>query len=97
VEGWACWRGLWYHRRMAEHRIRLTDEDVWLITAALRARKPMARGVRRVHLERLLRRLVECVPGNPDWILGRMRQLRLTSDRTNEGGLNACLYRWIGA
>jgi hypothetical protein len=52
---------------MADHRIRLTDEDLALIVAALRARAAMTRGLRRHRVERLAERLLELAPGNPKW------------------------------
>ena len=54
---------------MADHRIRLGDEDIALIVAALHARAAMTRGPRRHRVERLADRLAECSPGNPKWLL----------------------------
>jgi len=55
---------------MADHRIRLTDDDILLITSALRARAAMAKEgtARRHRIERLATRLSEGVRGNPQWI-----------------------------
>lgn len=52
-----------------DHRIRLTDEDLGLMVAALRARAAMTRGLRRHRVERLAERLAEAVRGNPRWVL----------------------------
>jgi len=54
---------------MAEHRIRLTDEDIALIISALRARAAMTTGLRRHRVERLALRLAESQRGNPRWLL----------------------------
>lgn len=59
---------------VSDHRIRLTDEDLALIVAALRARAAMARGKRRHRVERLASRLAEGVRGNPKLILGEYEQ-----------------------
>lgn len=50
---------------MSDHRVRLTDADLDLIVAALRARGAMTRGLRRHRIERLAERLSEMAPGNP--------------------------------
>lgn len=52
-----------------DHRVRLTDSDLDLIVAALRARAAMTRGKRREQLEYLALRLAEMAPGNPNWVL----------------------------
>jgi len=54
---------------MADHRIRLTDDDIALIVSALRARRAMARGLREHRVDRLVARLTEGVRGNPKWII----------------------------
>lgn len=54
---------------MADHRIRLTDEDILLIVSALRARAAMAGPARRHRIDRLASRLMEGRPGNPQWLL----------------------------
>jgi hypothetical protein len=54
---------------MSDHRIRLTDEDIALILAALRARRAMSRGLREHRIDRLIARLGEGVRGNPKWII----------------------------
>ena len=65
---------LWYHRGMREHRIRLNDEDIALIVAALTARAGMARGARLHRVNRLVARLSECQRGNPQWLLDGFTQ-----------------------
>jgi hypothetical protein len=52
---------------MGDHRIRLDDDEVGLIVAALRARRAMARGNMLLRLDRLVERLAEGKPGNPRW------------------------------
>lgn len=59
---------------MADHRVRLTDEDIALIVAALRARAAMARGMRAHRVWRLAERLGEMHRGNPKWMLGEYAQ-----------------------
>lgn len=59
---------------MAEHRLRLTDEDIDLIVAALSARAAMAKGPRLHRIQRLRDRLAEGRPGNPKWILDEESQ-----------------------
>jgi hypothetical protein len=59
---------------MDTHRIRLTDGDIALIVAALRARAAMSGELRRHRIERLASRLAEGVRGNPKWILGEDEQ-----------------------
>ena len=59
---------------MAEHRIRLTDDDLDLIVAALRARAAMTSKLRRHRVERLADRLAELAPGNPKWRLDELGQ-----------------------
>lgn len=59
---------------MSERRIRLSDEDLELIVAALRARAAMARGLRGHRLQRLATRLAEGGRGNPKWRLGELEQ-----------------------
>ena len=54
---------------MADHRIRLSDEDLALIIAALRSRAAMTRGLRRHRVERLVERLADGQRGNPKWVL----------------------------
>lgn len=54
---------------MTDHRIRLTDEDIALIVAALSARKAMTGSERRVRIERLVERLSEGARGNPNFRL----------------------------
>jgi hypothetical protein len=54
---------------MSDHRIRLTDEDIVLIIASLRARRAMMRGAREHRVDRLIARLSEGVRGNPKWII----------------------------
>ena len=59
---------------MAEHRIRLTDEDLGLIVAALRARRAMTATLRQHRVDRLIDRLSELDPGNPKWRLDEFGQ-----------------------
>lgn len=60
---------------MADHRIRLTDQDVALIVAALKARRAMTESVRQHHVDRLIARLSEGTRGNPRWIIDEEGQL----------------------
>src|ERR1700686_4130014 len=49
-----------------QHRIRLSDADIDLITAALAARRAMRRSeAGRRELDNLIARLDNCAPGNP--------------------------------
>jgi hypothetical protein len=57
-----------------DHRLRLTDEDILLIVAALRARLAMARGSRAHRIMRLADRLAESSRGNPKWLLDELGQ-----------------------
>lgn len=59
---------------MADRRIRLTDDDIDLIVAALRARAAMAGPMRRHRIERLADRLAEGGRGNPKWRLDEYGQ-----------------------
>lgn len=59
---------------MAEHRVRLDEEDVQLILSALAARRAMTEGLRRHRVDRLLVRLREMLPGNPQWRLDEYGQ-----------------------
>lgn len=59
---------------MRDHRIRLTDDDLSLILAALRARAAMAGPMRSHRIERLYSRLAQATPGNPKWILDEFGQ-----------------------
>jgi len=59
---------------MAEHRIRLTDEDMAQIVAALRARAAMRRGAAAHRVWRLAERLSEIHRGNPKWMIDEYRQ-----------------------
>lgn len=61
---------------MPDHRVRLSDEDLDLIVAALRARAAMARGLRLHRVERLASRLADLAPGNPQWRIDADEQLR---------------------
>jgi hypothetical protein len=60
---------------MAEHRIRLTDEDVTLITSALAGRWAGSGEHRKRHIERLIARLSDGGSGNPEWRLGPVPSL----------------------
>ncbi len=54
-----------------EHRIRLSDDDIEEIVAALAARRAMRRSAQgRQHLDRLIHRLDQCMPGNPALLRG---------------------------
>lgn len=57
-----------------EHRIRLTDEDLDLICAALRARAAMTTSLRNHRVQRLIARLSEKSRGNPKLSLGEYEQ-----------------------
>ena len=59
---------------MSEHRLRLTDEDLDLIVAALRSRMAMTRGPRRHRVARLVERLADIGRGNPKWRLEALSQ-----------------------
>jgi hypothetical protein len=59
---------------MADHRVRLTDEDIALIVAALRARAAMAGPMRAHRIERLAVRIAENTRGNPKWMHGEEQQ-----------------------
>jgi hypothetical protein len=59
---------------MGDHRIRLSDEDVILIVAALKARAAMTTGLRRHRVERLAERLSEGKRGNPKFIFDEFGQ-----------------------
>lgn len=52
---------------MAEHRIRLTDSDIELLTAALAARHAGVGAEARRRIRRLIIRLDQCSAGNPNW------------------------------
>lgn len=57
-----------------DHRVRLTDDDLALIVAALKSRAAMTRGHRRHRVERLAARLSEGSRGNPKWVLDEYEQ-----------------------
>lgn len=59
---------------MGDHRVRLSDDDLLLIVAALRARAAMAGQVRAHRIARLADRLAEGGSGNPKWRLGEYEQ-----------------------
>lgn len=59
---------------MADHRIRLSDEDLELIVAALRAREAMTARLRRHRVRRLIERLDSTERGNPKWRLDELGQ-----------------------
>lgn len=80
---------------MAQHRVRLTDQDIDLIVAALRARRAGLSGVSREECEWLALRLAEMRPGNPRWILWEDAQ----QDRPlpyNESALGLAPAKGIG-
>jgi hypothetical protein len=73
---------------MAEHRIRLSDEDIAILLRGLSARAAMTKGLRRHRIERLAGRLAECSPGNPKFTLGELEQTHedeLDEDELDEG------------
>lgn len=55
---------------MNDHRVRLDDQECALIVAALNARMPMMRGVRRARAQRLVERLTDMESGNPNFKYG---------------------------
>lgn len=57
-----------------EHRIRLDDDDLALIVAALRARAAMTTSLRNHRVQRLIARLSEKARGNPKLTLGEYEQ-----------------------
>lgn len=59
---------------MSDRRIRLTDDDIQLIVAALRARAAATTGMRRHRVERLAERLAEGGRGNPKWRFAELGQ-----------------------
>lgn len=59
---------------MGDHRIRLSDDDLGLIVAALKARAAMAGPMRAHRITRLADRLGECSRGNPKLSLGEYEQ-----------------------
>ena len=59
---------------MADHRIRLSDEDIALIVSALRSRRAMAKGLREHRVDRLVARLSEGSRGNPKWLIDEEAQ-----------------------
>jgi len=73
---------------MTDHRIRLTDGDIALIVAALRARLAMTTAKRAHRVRRLVSRLSELQPGNPKLFLGEdeqthEEQLDITGEELN--------------
>jgi hypothetical protein len=67
---------------MADHRVRLSDDDIDLIVKALVARRAMTNALRRHRVNRLATRLAEMRRGNPKLSLGELAQ-------THEGELDA--------
>ncbi|SRR5258708_4733283 len=59
---------------MTDHRPRLSDDDMALVLAALRARMAMTTGLRKHRVERLVSRLAEMARGNPKLTLGELEQ-----------------------
>lgn len=59
---------------MSDHRIRLSDDDIALIVASLRARAAMCGPLRRHRIKRLAARLAEGQRGNPKWLLDEYGQ-----------------------
>jgi hypothetical protein len=70
---WALWAVGHYGTiaSVAVHRVRLTDEDIELVIAALWARAAMAGPLRRHRIVRLAKRLSQMSTGNPVWTLGK--------------------------
>ena len=54
--------------------MRLTDDDLALIVAALRARAAMTSGMRRHRIARLASRLSDLERGNPKWRIDEFEQ-----------------------
>jgi hypothetical protein len=74
---------------MKDRRVRLTDDDLALIVAALRSRAAMTRGLRRHRVERLAERLAEGGRGNPRWRLDDFAQTHedlLDAEDAEDGG-----------
>jgi len=46
----------------------MTDEDIALVVAALRARRAASTGLREHRIDRLIERLSEGGKGNPKWV-----------------------------
>lgn len=68
---------------MADHRIRLSDEDIALVLASLRARRRMTSGLREHRVDRLIARLSEGSRGNPKWLIdedGQTHEENLADD-----------------
>ncbi len=59
---------------MSDRRVRLSDDDIELIVAALKCRAAMTRGLRRHRIARLAERLAEGTRGNPKWIHSEFTQ-----------------------
>lgn len=59
---------------LGERRLRLSEDDVGLIVAALRSRAAMTRGLRRHRIDRLAERLADGRKGNPKWRLDELSQ-----------------------
>lgn len=72
---------------MKAHRIRLTDEELAMIVAALSARMAMSKGIRLIKMTRLRERLAESSPGNPGWRLGWPEQAKETAGALLEVGV----------
>jgi hypothetical protein len=66
---------------MKQHRARLTDKETGLILSALRARLAMAGKQTRRDIERLIERLEEMEPGNPEWRFGYAAERLATEDQ----------------
>jgi hypothetical protein len=71
---------------MPDHRIRLSDDDLTLIVAALRARAAMTKLLRRHRVIRLADRLAELSPGNPKWRIDEIGQTH--EDELDENDLD---------
>lgn len=67
---------------MKDHRVRLDDREVLLVLNALRARYAgLKTDARREETWRLYERLLEGLPGNPNWRLGEDRGVRKDTPR----------------
>ncbi len=60
-------RVLWYQCMAEQHRVRLSDQDIDEIVAALYARLSMRKEGRRADILRLIARLEDGGRGNPEW------------------------------
>lgn len=59
---------------VTDKRIRLSQDDIDLLVAALKSRAAMTKGLRRHRIERLAERLADGRKGNPKWRLDEVGQ-----------------------